>query len=101
MIIGKSKEACCAQEFVVEAIDGSDSVECLGFSRVDMNVGQRNIPNSVEMQKYNHLKDIEFPELEDKGIYILIGTNAPEAHWVLESRRGKGKEPYATRGFLG
>lgn len=98
-IIGKSKEACRAQEFVVESIDGSDSVECLGFSRVEMNVGQRNIPNSVEMQKYNHLKDIKFPE--DKGIYILIGTNVPEAHWVLESRRGKRKEPYATRGLLG
>jgi hypothetical protein len=28
-IIGKSKEACHVQEFLVEAIDGSDSVECL------------------------------------------------------------------------
>jgi hypothetical protein len=102
-IIGKSKEACHAQKFVEETIDGSDSVtvECLGFFRVDMNVGQRNIPNSAKIQMYNHLKDIEFLDLEDKGIYILIGTNVPEAHWVLESRRGKRKEPYATTGLLG
>ena len=31
-IIGKSKEAFYAQEFVVEVIDRSDSMECLGFS---------------------------------------------------------------------
>ena len=100
-IIGKSKEACRAQEFVVEAIDGSNFVECLGFSRKDMNVGRRNIPTHDEIQKYSHLKDIEFLELQDKNVYILIGTNVPEAHWVLESRRGKRKEPYATRGLLG
>jgi hypothetical protein len=51
-----------------------------------MNVGQRNIPNSAEIPRYNHLKDIEFLELEDKHIYILIGTNVSEAHWVLESK---------------
>ena len=63
-IIGKSKKACHAQEFVVEAIDGSNSVECLGFSKDNLNVGQRNIPSYDEIQKYNHLKDIEFSELE-------------------------------------
>jgi hypothetical protein len=66
-----------------------------------MNVGQRNISNSAKIQRYNHLKNIEFLELEDIGIYILIGTNVPEAYWVLDSKRGKRKEPYATRGLLG
>ena len=32
---------------------------------------------------------------------IIIGSNVPEAHWVLDQRRGGRKEPYAVKTLLG
>ena len=39
--------------------------------------------------------------IEDKEVRILIGSDVPEAFWVLEKRRGGRGEPYAIRSPLG
>ena len=98
---GTSREDCRLQEFVIEAIDGSGRVDCVGFSKADLNVSRRNIPSKEEIRNYRHLRDIKFTELPDKQVYILIGSNVPEAHWVSKEIRGKRKEPYAAKGLLG
>jgi hypothetical protein len=48
-----------------------------------------------------HLNDVHIPELKNPEVTLLIGTDVPEAHWKLEERRGRKKEPYAIRTPLG
>ena len=48
-----------------------------------------------------HLNGITFPETLPGKVMILIGADVPEAHWTLEERRGRTKEPVATRTVLG
>ena len=98
---GVEFKPCQAHEFTIEALDGSDSVECIGFSRETLNVGRQNIPTAEEINRFSHLKNLPYSVLDDKQVYILIGTSVPEAHWVYESRYGKRKEPFAVRGPLG
>jgi hypothetical protein len=44
-----------------------------------------------------NLNGIDFPELDDKEVSILIGSDVQEVHWTLEERRGGPKEPLAVR----
>jgi hypothetical protein len=39
--------------------------------------------------------------LKNPEVTLLIGTDVPEAHWKMEERRGRKKEPYAIRTPLG
>ena len=98
---GVEYKPCKMQEFVIEALDGSDFVECVGYSRKTLNVAGRNIATVQEISRFPHLKNVPYSCLDDKQVYILIGTNVPEAHWIYESRYGKRKEPFAVRGPLG
>ena len=59
------------------------------------------IPSSEELQNLPYLQGIEFPKLDNGKVTILIGNDAPDAHWIFEQRRGKGKQPYAVRTSLG
>ena len=40
-------------------------------------------------------------DLPDRRVRILIGTDTPEAHWVLEQRHGGRNEPFAILTKLG
>ena len=82
-IHGSSVDLCKMQSFHIDALDGFDYVDCVGFSRSTIDVGERNIPTPEQLKQYPHLKDINYSELDDKQVYILIGTDVPEAHWVL------------------
>ncbi|XP_054752108.2 uncharacterized protein LOC129257739 [Lytechinus pictus] len=59
------------------------------------------IPDQRDIQKWNHLKGIEFPRIQERDIKLLIGGDIPEAFWVLEQRRGNKKEPFAILSPLG
>ena len=48
-----------------------------------------------------NLSDVHIPELKNPEVTLLIGTDVPEAHWRLEERCGRKKEPYAIRTPLG
>jgi hypothetical protein len=39
--------------------------------------------------------------LKNERIGIIIGSDVPEPHWVLDQRRGGRKEPYAVKTLLG
>ncbi|KAJ8049157.1 hypothetical protein HOLleu_01772 [Holothuria leucospilota] len=44
---------------------------------------------------------MDFPEIRDQIVTLLIGCDVPEAFWVNEERRGRKKEPYAVKSLLG
>ena len=97
----KTSEECVTLDLRIESLDGSGYVECTGFSRRDLSVGNKSIPTKEQVQRFSHLRKIDFTELSDKKVRILIGIDVPEAHCPLEVLRGARKEPYALKSILG
>ena len=54
-----------------------------------------------EAERWPYLRDINFHDVKDKEVNILLGCDVPEAHWVLEQRISGRKRPFAVRSLLG
>ena len=86
----------------VESLDGTDKVEVKRLWTVDrLNASRRSIPSEQDTRQWPHLEDIKLQSISEKEVRLIVGTNAPEAFWVLEERRGNRGEPYAIRTPLG
>ena len=86
----------------VEPLDGTDKVEVKRLWTVDrLNASRQSIPSEQDTRKWPHLEGIKLPSTCEKEVRLIIGTNTPEAFWVLEERRGNRGEPYAVRTPLG
>ena len=86
----------------VEPLDGTDKVEVKKLWTVDrLNASRRSIPSEQDARKWPHLEGIKLPSIGEKEVQLIVGTNALEAFWVLEERRGNRGEPYAIRTPLG
>ncbi len=86
----------------VEALDGVDKVDVKRLWTVDkLNASSHSIPSEDDARHWPHLRDIKLPSISEKEFGLIIGTNAPDALWVLEERRGNRGEPYAIRTTLG
>ena len=70
-------------------------------NELDMN--ERVLPNEIDCQRYEHLADINIPEVEFKRVSIVIGKDVRRAHIVREVRVPDSDECglYATRTALG
>ena len=74
----------------VEPLDGTDKLEVKRLWTVDrFNASSRSIPSEQDAKRWLHLQDINLPSISEKEVRLIIGTNAPEAFWVLEERRGE------------
>ena len=86
----------------VEPLDGTDQVYVTRLWTVDkLNASSRSIPSEQDARQWPHLQDIKLPSISEKEVRLIIGTNVPDAFWVLEERRGNRGEPYAIRTPLG
>ena len=86
----------------MEALDGTDRVEVNRLWTVDkLNASSRSIPSEYDVRKWPHLHDTGLPSISEREVKLIIGSNAQEAFWVLDERRGKRGEPYAIRSPLG
>ena len=70
------------------------------YTRKDMPVSHKHIPLQSDLNKWDHLKDVEIPEI-DASIGLLIGINVPDAYSPLEIRTGPTGSPHATRTRIG
>lgn len=62
-----------------------------------LNTSSRSIPSELDTKQWPHLTDISLPSIEEREVRLIIGTNTPEAFWVLEERRcGKGEPAILT-----
>jgi hypothetical protein len=87
---------------IVSDLDGSENVDITRAWTVNnLPISKRSIPTTKDVFGWSHLDGIVFPELENENVSMIIGSDVPEAHWVLEQRRGGRKEPYAVRTPLG
>lgn len=86
----------------VEPLDGADKVDVKRLWTVDrLNASSHSIPSEHDARQWPHLRDIKLPSISEKEVRLIIGTNAPDAFWVLEERRGNRGEPCAIRTPLG
>ena len=86
----------------VKSFDNKETICLDRVLTVDhLPITDRSIANSEDALQWSHLQDIEFPRLINKKVTILIGSDVPEAHWVIEQRLGRRKQPYAVRTLLG
>lgn len=84
-------------------VRGSESVIDLDkvWTVDKLSISSHSIPTAEDIASWPHLNGIDLPDLDDKEVTILIGSDYPEAHWVLEHRRGAKGQPYAVRTPLG
>lgn len=43
--------------------------------------------------KWPHLKGLDFPRMQSEKLWVLIGSDVPEAHRVCNQRRGRRGQP--------
>ena len=86
----------------VEPLDETDQIYVTRLWTVDkLNTSSRCIPLEQDARQWPHLRDIKLPSISEKEVRLIIGTNVPDAFWVLEERRGNRGEPYDIRTPLG
>ncbi|VDP92092.1 unnamed protein product [Echinostoma caproni] len=51
--------------------------------------------------RWTHLRDLHFEEADSSKIDLLIGSDMPEAYWVLDQRLDGREEPYTARTVFG
>ena len=87
---------------VVHSLDGENSVTiCDAFSVSKLPTELRaESPTSIA-KEWPHLSDIQFEDIGNGEVGLLIGCDTPEAHWVLDQRIGGNKQPFAVRTTLG
>ena len=67
-----------------------------------LNQSGQVLPETVDVSKYPHLQDLEFPEVDVKRVSILVGSNVPNARRQREVRAPAEKNsPYGYRYSLG
>ena len=60
-----------------------------------------SIPSSDLIKSYSHLKDINFPQLENKRDELLLGSELHQAFQLQDIRLGTPGDPSGLRTFLG
>ena len=71
----------------VEPLDGTDQVYVTRLWTVDkLNASSRTIPSEQDTRQWPHLRDIKLPSINEKEVRLIIGSNIPDAFWVLQER---------------
>ena len=71
------------------------------WSGKELNIPLRHQHIAVDKERWPHLHDVPFPEVERQKILLIIGTNVPEVFVPLEVRHGSLNDPIAIRSCLG
>ncbi|KAJ8049471.1 hypothetical protein HOLleu_02233 [Holothuria leucospilota] len=88
-------------EVTARALSGNGAVHLPKVWSVDnLPIDKGSLPGVEDIQRWPHLKGIEFPQIEENHVMILIGCDVPEAFWALKEKRRR-KVPFAIRSLLG
>jgi len=60
-----------------------------------------SIPTEAVAKAYSHLQDINFPELENRKVELLLGSSLHQAFLLQEQRVGLPEEPSGLHTALG
>lgn len=67
----------------------------------DLKIPLRHQLMRSNKSRWSHLQDVPFPDVQQKKISIIIGTNVPEAFIPLDVRHNGPQAPVAIRSCLG
>lgn len=70
-----------------------------GGSGKELNILLRHKRIAVDKERWPHLHDVLFPEVERQKISLIIGANFPEVFVPLEVPSWKSKRPHRNRFF--
>jgi len=57
--------------------------------------------NAVDLQRCDHLRNIDIPILPDENILLSIEVDLPHVFWTLKMHRGNVGEPFVERTLFG
>ena len=68
--------------FTLSSADGSgeDIHVTDAYVLPDLNQSQRILPEEIDVRRYSHLQDIDFPAVDIRRVSILVGSNIPYPH---------------------
>jgi len=85
----------------VALINGGDVSTLFALTFDCLDVTKNPSIDAIDLQRWNHLCDLNVPVLHDEDNLLLIGVDVPHAFRTLEERRGNVGEPFAVRTPLG
>ncbi|XP_030828101.1 uncharacterized protein LOC115919169 [Strongylocentrotus purpuratus] len=86
----------------VKNVSDGESIDLPKVWTVDkLPISKSCIPTDEDLNRWPHLRGVHLPRIDEGEVRLLIGSDTPEAFWVIDQRRGKRKEPYAVRSLLG
>ena len=88
-------------KLIISSIDNESSLEVPKVWTERLNISELSIPRDRDVDRWSHLQGLQFPEIDNKEVRVVIGCNVPEAFWVLEEKRGSKGEPVGIRSPLG
>ena len=98
-IHGSTTKSCERVSLRMESLgihEGSTNVDAYAIDHLPL--AKVNEAHTLDIAKrYAHLADLTFESIPDKEVGILIGCDVPDAHWVLDQRIGRPKDPYAQK----
>ncbi|XP_033103980.1 uncharacterized protein LOC117106683, partial [Anneissia japonica] len=78
-------------------------VDFLSVPKIPASADSR--PRVNDLGKWSHLNNLPWEDYEFDEVGLMIGSDAPQAFWVLEERKskrkGNSKDPYAVKTLLG
>jgi len=78
----------------VAPINGGDVLTLVALTFDCFEVTNNPAIDAIDMQRWNHLCDLDVPVLPADDILLLIGVDVPHGFWTLEERRGNVDEPF-------
>ncbi|VDP70077.1 unnamed protein product [Schistosoma curassoni] len=101
-VTGASSQNAKLTNFEIESLDKTNRIKIEGAYTIDnLPIKRAEIPPTDFQERWKHLKGVQLPTIACNKVGLLLGFDVPEAHWVLDQRIGKPKQPYASLTMLG
>ena len=83
-------------------LDGQLSVNLKKvYVRPHMSVGLSSLVSREDLKRWQHLEEIEIPNINTEEVHLLISNDVPQALMPLEICSGRPGEPYAVKTVFG
>ncbi|VDO99076.1 unnamed protein product [Schistosoma margrebowiei] len=101
-VIGALSQNAELINFEIESLDKTNLIRIEGAYAIDnLPIKKAEIPPTDFQKRWKHLKGVRLLAITCDRVGLLLGVDVPEAHWVLDQRIGKPKQPYASLTMLG
>ena len=94
--LGDSVQKCSRVSFRVRSLDGQQTIDIERAYTINSVIDIEAVrPSDQTLATWSHLEGIQFTPLPSQTVNLIIGLDTPEAHWILDQRRGRKGDPYA------